>query len=277
MAVQAPTTYVVNWADFRALAFPVSGAGSNIPVGTGLMRGVTGGTNKGVLIPFTASSNAHCLGLLAGPHIYSQSGDALTASLTQWFPLPAVSGTSSLMNTPIVSNSYPSHPVDLVDTATVVKMDYDLTTAIAVVSNTTTSIVITSFEDDFDSGFIYVNAGTGVGQLLTVKSSSSGTLTMYTTPTTGLDSTSRVSKILPLFEDTVVWTVNSTTAPTTIGGTAAVGTGRAVNIANFISINGLSSRLDPKIYNQTNSLNSVGSLAIYSYLGMVDSAFHPVS
>lgn len=271
------STYVVNNADTREIGFPVSGAGANIPIGTLLMRGATAGTNKGVLIPATAGSNAHGLGILVGPHIYGSSGDALTATLTQWFPIPSFEGNSSYLNVVSAGSPLPSHPVNLFDTMTAIKVDYDLTTAIAVVSNTTTTVVVTSFEDGYDGGFLYVNAGAGIGQLEFVQASSSGNITIPVTPTVALTSTSKLTKIQPLFLDTIVWTINTATVPTQIGGTAAAGTGRAVNLANFISKNGLSTRLDPKIYNNAQSLNTVTALNFYSYLGAVDTAFHPVA
>lgn len=271
------STYVVNYADMRDLGFPVSGAGSNIPVGTLLMRGATGGTNKGVLIPVTASSNAHGLGVLNGAHNFGASGDATTSTLVQWFPVSAFDGSSYLLGNKLTGGPYPSHPVDLFDTMTAVKVDYDLTTTIAVASATTTTVVVTSFEDNYDGGFIYVNAGAGIGQLEFVQASSSGNITIPATPTVALTSSSKLTKIQPLFLDTIVWTVNTTTAPTIIGGTAAAGTGRAVNLANFISLNGLSTRLDPKIYNNAQGLNNVTGLNFYSYLGLVDTAFHPVA
>ncbi len=276
MATQGPSTYVINWADMRSILFPVSGAGTDVPVGTPLMRGVTAGTNKGVLIPITATSNAHGLGILSEFHDYSASGDALTATLTQWFPV-ANPGGSSYLNAVITGAPLPSHQVDLYDTATVVKMDYDLAATVAVASASTVTLTVTSAEADWDSGFVYVNAGTGIGQLLNIVSGTSGSIVLQTTPTVEPDNTSKLTKIMPLFYDTPVFKINTATVPTIIASTAAAGTGRAVNLANFICINGLSTRMDPKIYNQTNSLNSVSQLAMYSYLGFLDTALHPVS
>lgn len=273
-------THLVNYPDIREIGFPVSGAGSNIPVGTLMMKGATGGTNKGVLIPVTSTSNTRSLGLLNGPHNFGSSGDATTATLVQWFPIPGFSGGSTLLGNASVSGSlgiYPSHAVELFDTATCIKVDYDLTSTVTVVSNTTTTVVVTSFEDNYDGGYIYVNAGTGIGQLFFVQASSSGNITIPATPTVGLDSTSKLTKIQPLFLDTLVWKVNTTTQPTTIDSTAAAGTGRAVCLAQFINLNGLITRLDPKIYSGRTGLNSLSQLAFSSYLQVVDTALHPVT
>jgi hypothetical protein len=277
MATQGPSTYVVNYADMRAIRFPVSGAGSNIPVGTLLMPGVTGGTNDGVLIPITATNNDDVVGVLTELHNFSLSGDATTATLVQWFPVAGFAGASYILGSAIspTSISYPSHPVDLVDTATIIKVDYSLSSTVAVASAAGATITITSFEANFDSGFSYVNAGTGIGQLNFVASSSSGSMVLTTSPTTAYDNTSKLTKILPLFYKTPVWKVNTTTVPTVLDSTAAAGTGKGTVLANFLSTNGLSVQLDPKIHNQTNNLNSVSSLAFYSYIALNDTALHP--
>lgn len=270
---------VVSWPAMRELLFPVSGAGANIPAGTLLMPGVTAGTNLGVAIPITAASNLGALGILNEMHNYAASGDATTATLVRWFPSSGVAGGSSLLNVAVGSNGgpFPSHNVSLLDTATVLQMDYDLTATVAVASNTTVSIVITNLETNIDSGYFYVTAGTGIGQLLCIKSSTGGTATMYQAPTTGLDSTSKVAKILPLFHEYPVWKINSATAANTLGSTAAIGTGRATQLASFISKNGQISRLDPKLHDQASGLNSLAQFSIFSHMALIDTILHPLA
>lgn len=271
-------TYVTNYKDIRAILFPVSGAGSNIPVGTVLMRGVTAATNIGVLIPCTAASNARGIGLLAEPHIYANSGDATTAgTVAQWFAPVTGGGSSSFQNAASITGYYPSHPVDLFDTATIVKVDYDLTSTTAVASASTTALTVTGAVAGEDSSFVYVNAGTGIGQIGFIKSSTTNTLTLTSALTTTLDSSSKLTKIIRLFEDTVIWKVNSTTNPTILDSTAGVGTGRAVVLANFLQTNGIIQRFDPKLQHNMQGVNNIAQLYMYSYLGLVDSAFHPIS
>jgi hypothetical protein len=265
----AITEVVLSPAGKFAQLFPVSGAGSNIPRGTLLMRGATGGTNKSVLIPCTASSNAHAVGLLAELHNFSLSGDALTATLNSWYP----NGTLASGKT-----AFPSHSVELLDTAVVMRVEYFLTSTVAVASYSNGTITITSFEADYDGGFVYANAGTGIGQLGFVASSSSGSCVLTAALTTALDNTTKLTKIMPLFLDTPIWKVNSTTVPTLIDSSAAAGTGRAVNLGNFISKgDGISQYLDPLTYHNAQSLNSISNLVMHSNLALVDSVFHPVA
>lgn len=271
------STYVVNYADMREIGFPVSGAGANIPIGTLMMNGATNGTNKGVLIPVTAASNTVGLGVLNEFHNFSASGDATTATLVQWFPISGFDGGSFLLGSKTSGGPFPSHRVDLFDTMVAVKVDYSQTSTVAVASATTTALTITGEVAGEDSTFVYVNAGTGIGQLGFIKSSTTDTLTLTSALTTPLDNTSKLTKVLPLFYSTVIWKVNTTTQPTTLDSVAGNGTGRAVVLANFLGINGLTTRLDPKIYHNAQSLNTVSQLNFYSYLGLTDTAFHPIA
>ncbi len=279
MAAAPALTTVVNYADIRELGFPVSGAGANIPVGTLMMPGATLGTNAGVLIPVTASSNAGVIGVLNGAHNYAASGDALTTTLNQWFPLAGFNGGTSLLGNKTGGGPYPSHPIDLIDTMVACKVSYSQASTMAVASYSSPTVTITNEITGKDSGFLYINAGTGVGQLafITVSNSGSDTLVSATPLTVALDSTSKLTQILPLFYNLVIWKINTTTAPTLLDSTAAVGTGRACVLANFININGLSARLDPYTFHNRQGLNSVASLDFYSYLGLVNSSFHPIA
>jgi hypothetical protein len=252
-----------------ALLLPVSGAGSSVPVGTLMMPGATGGTNLSIAIPVTASSNARALGVLIDKHDFSASGDATTATLNSWFP----NGTLATSKT-----QFPSRNIQLFGTAVIIKVDYDLTSTVAVASYSAGTITITSFEASFDGGFVYCNAGTGIGQLGFVASSSSGSCVLTAALTTALDSTSKLTKILPHLYATPVWKVNSTTVPTRLDSTAAVGTGRAVVLSSSILKNDqIPQRLDPLTYHNMQSLNAQTLLAMNSHLAIQDAAFFPIS
>lgn len=266
----AITEVVLSPGGKMSLLFPVSGAGANIPLGTPLMKGASGGTNFGVAIPVTATSNARAIGLLAEKHVFASSGDATTATLVSWF---AQNGQLSTGNV-----AFPSHPLELLSTAVVMRVEYSLASTVAVVSNTTTTVVVTSFEDNYDGGWIYVNAGTGIGQLFFVKASSSGNITIPATPTTSLDSTSKLTKIMPFFLDTPVWKINTSTVPTILDSTAATGTGRAVCLGSFLQKgDGIAQQLDPKAYSGATGLSSISQLVFWSYMAMVDTCFDPVA
>lgn len=278
MAAAPAVTSVVNYTDMRELAFPVSGAGANIPVGTIMMPGATLGTNSGVLIPATAASNFLGLGVLNAPHNYAASGDALISTLTQWFAQSGFDSNQYLLGNKLSGGGpFPSHGIDLFDTAILVKMSYNQASTMAVASYSNVTVTITSEVTGKDSGFLYINAGTGIGQLLFIAQSNSGSDTISSAPTVALDNTSKLTQILPLFYDLPVWKINSTTVSTLLDSTAAAGTGRAAVIANFININGLSNRLDPKVYNNAQALNSVAQLDFYSYLAFQNSIFHPLA
>jgi hypothetical protein len=281
----AGVTSVVKYVAKQELLFPVSGAGANIPIGTLMMPGVTAGTNDGVLIPVTATSNANAIGVLNTQHNYASSGDALTTTLTQWFPLAGFNGASYLFGNIVGSTAtappYPSHPIELIDASVLVRVSYNLASTMAVASfNSGTQVAtITNEITTKDSAFDYFNAGTAIGELAFVTVSNSGSDTFVTgTPlTVSPDSTTKITQILPLFYRTPVWKVNSTTVCTLLDSTAAVGTGRAIFIANFIGLNGDSFQLDPYTFHNKQGLNLVTNLDFFSYVQMQSSGFHPVS
>lgn len=286
MSVTAPSIpYVVNYADMRLLDFPISGAGSNIPIGTPIMPGVTAGTNDGVGIPITASSSADAIGLLAEPHIFANSGDATTSTLVQWFPIGSFAGNNSLLGTlgaaGLSAQGYlPSHKLDLLDTFVAVKMDYALSdaTSFTVTTASSSTVMTTStWAAAYDSGFVYFIAGTAIGQLGFIKSSIASTsATLVSALAVNFVAGDQTVVILPLFA-TILPTilVNSTTVAPKIDTNYATGTVTAGNMANFIVQNGLINRLDPKIYHKAQNLNKLTQLGFFSYLAFYDTVFHP--
>lgn len=253
------------------MLMPVNGSGVDVPAGTLLMKGTGAGSDTAslsTLIPVTASSNAHVVGVLGDLHKFSVVGDATTQTLKNWYP-------------GFASQNVPSHDVDLIDTVHMVRVPYSLSsTGISVTSVSGSDLVynIGTVEANLDGGFIYINAGSGVGQLGFIKASATNTsISIISALTTVGTSSSKLIKILPLFYDTPIWKVNSTTFGTMLDTTGAAGTGRAVVLGNFISVNGVESRLDPKAYHNSQGLNSVGALDIYAYVGLVDTAFHPIA
>lgn len=277
---------VVNWAAQREfILFPVSGAGSNIPAMTPLMPGVTAGTNIGVLIPITATSNADAVGLLEALHSNSVQGDATYSSAIQWFPTEGFAGSQNVLGSPaIYPNPLPTDRVCLFDTATVVQMDYAITaalTGIAATSKTVTSMTgstqinNTSFSGTYDTGWVYFSAGTALGQLGMFKSSVSSTsatliAALTTTPVAG----DTMILIRPLFHALPTFLVNNTTVPTLLDTNPADGSGTAAQIASFINRNGNFNRLDPKIFNNTQKLNNLTTLGFTAFMCFQDTIFH---
>ena len=249
----------------QSMLFPVSGAGANIPVGTLMMPGVTAGTNDGVAIPITASSNDDVIGVLADKHIFANSGDATQSTLVSWFQ----NGVIGSGNT-----AFPSHLVELCDNGVILRVDYSLASTVAVASATTTVLTITSEAAGQSSSYVYVNAGTGIGQLGFIASSASGSLTLTSALTTTLDSTSKLTKILRYFYKTPIWLVNTTTNPTLLDSVAGNGTGAAQILGSFMQRNNTEERLDPKAHHGLTKLNSLTVFVLYAKLMLLDTAFH---
>jgi len=252
----------------RIMTFPVSGAGTNVPVGSLMMPGVTGDTNIGVLIPVTPSSNAQCIGIMAEKHIAAGSGatsgiDATYATPINWWP--------NYATTPAVNK------VQLIDNCTLIRVEFDLTaTGMSVASATNTVITITNYEAGYEDGFLYCRAGTGIGQLIFVKDGASGSATSSAITTT-LDSSSKLHQILPYFYDTPVWKVNSATAETKLDSTAAAGTGRAIVLSRNMVRNGLDENLDNLAHHNLQSLNSLNQLVFYHLMSVVNSGWHRIA
>lgn len=249
----------------RIMTFPVSGAGANIAIGALMMPGVTGDTNIGVAIPVTSSSNAQALGVLVEKHYNNTANlgiDATYATPINWW--------APYTSQPAVNK------VQLIDNCTLIKVEFDLTaTGVTVASATNTVVTITSLDAGYEDGFLYVRAGTGIGQLIFIKDGASGTATSSAVTTT-LDSTSRCHIILPYFYDTPVWKVSSATAETKLDSTAAVGTGRAIVLSRNMVRNGLDENLDNLAHHNLQSLNSLNQLAFYHLMSVVNSGWHRI-
>lgn len=252
--------------------FPVSGAGSNIPVGTLMMGGATAGTNEGVAIPYAATSpgatgTADGIGVLADLHNFSASGDATQATLVSWFP----NGVLGSGNT-----QFPSRKIELFDTAVQINIDYSLASTVAVASSTSTVITITSEVAGLGGGFMYFNAGTAIGSVAFLVSSTSGSASAVSAMATTPDSTTKITKILPHFYNLPIWLVNTTTVPTQLDSVAGNGSGRGVILGAYAQRNNIEERMDPKVYHKLTGLNSLTTLRFYARLMPQDTIFHPI-
>ena len=244
----------------RLVRLPVKGlTTTDVAAGALMMPGVTAETDLGIAIAHTASSNANALGILGELHDYSVTGNALVDGTVNWFGAP----------------DSPSHPVELIDGSTLVRVDYNLS-GIGTASSSTTTVTLSSLEDNIDTSFIYCTAGTGIGQLRFAATSASGSCVVSVAPTVALASAS-IEKILRLFHNVVVWKLATATAPTKLDSTAAAGTGRALILERHIVRNGMDELMSPLKHGALDSLNSLSSLKIYSVVQIQDTAFHPVA
>lgn len=183
----------------RLRQWPVDGNGSDIQAGAVLMPGVTDENNRSVLILAT-SAGADAVGLLAELHDTSVSGDS----------------------DPDAGTVYAKRGVQEFEPGCEVAAELadDSSNDVDVASYSSGTVTISSLEDDIDGSWLYVRDGAGVGQLLYIKESASGSCVIKnTTGVTALDSTSKVLILRRLFHQLVE--LDST--GTKITSTAAAG------------------------------------------------------
>lgn len=227
---------VVKYGNDNVTNLPVTGGGSDIPAGALLKPGVTAGTNFGSLIVSTANSTASvdAIGILRELHDFSVSGDTTNA------------GTS-----------YVTHPVQLIVPGRVVRAYYSSTVLVACTQAvTTTTLTLTSLEDDIDGSFLYVQSGTGAGQTNYLTAAAAGSCTLKAAFATSLDTTSNLIKILRRFHQKIALNADGTM----LGSYDAVGVHNAVVIDSFIERNGDLISLDPTKHAALTGLNSLRSI-----------------
>lgn len=202
--------------------FPVYGAGADIVEGAVVIRGATPGTNGGLAIVGTGALT-DVLGVLQELHDYSVSGDSLIA------------GTAYIRRRVIIN------PM------AVYRAEYDGADDMDVASTSTTTVTVTSLEDNIDGGWLLGDDGSGAygtgttgAQLQYIAASASGSCTTKTS--SGWTSANDLIKVLPLMHQLI--RVN--TAADKLGTDAAAGSGLASIIDNWISADGLPlQQLDP--------------------------------
>lgn len=89
--------------------------------------------------------------------------------------------------------------VQMVDNPKVFKCYYDMAAAndLSVASSTSTIITVAACDDNLDGSWVYINSGTGIGQLRYVKAANATTLTVNTAFTVTPDSSSDFILIRP--------------------------------------------------------------------------------
>ncbi len=166
-------------------------------------------------------------------------------------------------------------PCNLILPGALLAADYDLSDAGCAIASmqSTTSIRITNSENAITDFFFYVNAGTGIGQMLFIKANDDTDYTIKSAPTVALvaaDST--LTKILVLGLNLHVLSSNRSK----LISTAAVGTARLNTLYSEIKYQGSSGweRLDAT---KQHNLQLSGQLAaIRSIVAPVDSWFAPI-
>lgn len=191
--------------------YPLYGAAADIIEGAALIRGATAGTDSGFGVVATGAL-LDIIGVLAALHDYSVVGDSANTGLTY------VYGS-------VVINPHG-----------VFRADYDSTDTMAVASTATTTVTVTSLEDNIDGGWLLGNDG----QVQYLTASASGSATSKSS--SGWTSANTLLKILPLFHQLI----KINTAADKLGTDAAAGSGRAAIVDNWIRASGVPlQRLDP--------------------------------
>lgn len=215
--------------------FPVSGGGTALVKGSLLKRGATPGTMNGHL-RLAAGNNAapDAIGILKEAHATADDTD--------------VAGTI-----------FKTHPIDLLVPFRIVRIRYDLTAANAIACTqavSTTTMTVSSLEDDIDACFVYVVAGTGIGQINYATASAAGALTLKAAFGTNLDTTSKFIKILPRFHQKASLSSDGTK----LASQDAVGNINVIVLDTFIIRDGNEKQLNPVTDSAFVNLDDLASL-----------------
>ena len=243
---------VVSYDQNHKYNVPVTGAGSDINKGALLIRGGTPATNNGMAVIGGSLTNASAdaIGILKELHDFSVTGD-----------------------TNIGGTVFVTHEVAPIVPWRVVRILYDSSTVIsATQAVNSTTMTITSLEDNIDAAFWYVTTGTGAGQTNYSTASASGSTTLKAAFTTDLDTTSRLIKILPRFHPLIGFD----TSLRYLGSGAAAGGTTGMVLESFIERNNRMERLDPTAHDALTGLNSLQSIRFWADVAIRDSAVYTI-
>lgn len=215
--------YPASGRDPVIVKLPLYGGAADIVDGALIMPGVTAETDLGLFIK-AATAGADAVGTLRGLHDYSVVGDS------------NVDGTS-----------WVEGEVELADQYTPLWVEYDQSDTADVASTSTTTVTITSLEDNIDTSWLFSTDGAGNGKLAFLTTSASGSATSKTA--TGWTSADNVIKILRLGHQVAKLNTNADK----IGTDAAAGSWTVFILENWVESSeyGLQ-RLNPTVHdNQT--------------------------
>lgn len=231
---------------------PVSGAGTALVQGALLKRGPTPGTNNGFLILATGTAaNPDIIGILQQAH-------------------PTADDTT------LTGTVFTTRPIDVVFPYRVVRMRYSQVAADRITVTeavNTTTITLTSLENDIDAAFLYVVAGTGAGQTKYLTASAAGSATLKEAFTTSLDTTSRLIKILPRFHQLASITADGTQ----LSSQAAAGSVTVMVMDTYIIRDGDEQQFSPVNHSTLTGLNGLASLQFEADVAIVDTAVYQIA
>jgi hypothetical protein len=241
-----------------------------------MIRGTTAETDLGTVIVNAAASAAGYVGILAEKHTYATQGSALVAGAVHSAVITGAGGAAWFAPAGGNPDIFPSRKIELIEGMTLCKIPYALSGSVSASSSTTT-VTVSSLEDNIDTGFLYSYGGTGAakGELRFIATSAAGSCVTSNAFTTM--ATDYVVKILPLLHGLFVLTVGNTTTPTKIDTTAAAGAGRLIQLERHIVRNGADEMMDPYAHGNLSGLDDRGQLEFYGVFGLCSTVFSPLS
>jgi hypothetical protein len=221
------------------MKWPVYSGAAAIKKGAMLMPGVTADTDMGLLIAAT-TTGLGSVGFL---------DKAIAAADTD----------SSVLGT-----GWNLQDVELLKPYYVTDAEYDQSTTMAVASNSSTTLTITSLENNIDTSWVYATTGTKAGYLSFLVSSAAGSATQKTAMGFSTDTT--LIKILRLFHRVAY--LNATFDK--LGTQAAVGTWTTRILQNKMKVNGDWKYLNPVYHDATqvvpfNTANTASLIPVKFY------------
>ena len=212
---------VINYGPELVTNLPFSGKGAAAVIDSLVKRGATPGTDQGFLIPFEGTTNANpdAFGILKEAHATADDTDQGGTIFTK-------------------------RKIELINLFRCIRMEYSLVAADRITVTqavTTTTITLTSLENDIDGAWFYVVAGTGAGQLMFLTASAAGSATLKAAFGTSLDTTSRLIKILPRFHQLACLSSDGTK----LSSTAAAGGTAVMVLDQYIIDNSAERQLNP--------------------------------
>lgn len=188
---------------------PVYAAAVGIAEGTLLVPGTTADQDAGVYIPAPGAGSTTPADIIGFANRRIAAADRTDADPD--------GGSSATFGT--------LEPVALIKPGDLVCANYNDSVQINVASYSAPTVTITSLQDAFDGGWVYVaqdvSTETGIGQLGYCEASASGSVGLRDDFTTALDSTSDVIMILPIGRNAVAISAVSATRGTELNTYAA--------------------------------------------------------
>ena len=193
----------------EVLNLPVYAAATGISAGTLLIPGTTADQDMGVLIPAPGAGTN-----IATKAVGIANRTIANADRTDADPDGGASATFGTLE-----------PVALIKPGDLLCIEYNDASQIDVASYSAPTVTITSLQDAFDGGWVYVaqdvSTETGIGQLGYCEVGASGSVGMRDNFTTALDSTSDVIMIVPAGRLLVARSAVSATVETKLNTYAA--------------------------------------------------------